>query len=175
VIDGKNAGPVVDKLVTLSYSRLIDGLPVLGPGSKFVLDLGDRAEVIGLVRHWREISRSGRKEIAREELYSESEVEELAKRQILAEFGEKSLIEIRGKGPAYFDNNGSLLQPVFVFETQVITSDDGVVPTNYLCVIPLMRNSPEPLRLTAIDPKAKELILTGKPIDRPPPTRPIGD
>lgn len=175
VVGGKYAGPIVDKLVTLTYSRLIDGIPVMGPGSKFVLDLGDGGEVIGLTRQWREIDRSAAKRIASEELYSESEAEELARRQILSEFGEKSLIEVRGRGLAYFDNNGSLLQPVYVLETQVITINDGAVPTNYLCVVPLMRSSPEPIRLTALDPKAKELIRTVTPTTRPPVSATQGD
>lgn len=173
VIDGKNAGPIIDKLVTLSYSRIIDGLPVVGPGSKFVVQIGDASEVVGLARHWREVDLKGRKEISEKELFTEQEAYDLAKRQILSEFGKDAIFEVRGKGAAYYDNNGGILQPVFVLETQVITSDDGVVPTNYLCVIPLLRESPEPLNLTAIDPKAKELIATVKPVA--PPVRPIGE
>lgn len=173
VVDGKSAGPVIDKLVTLSYSRVIDGVPVIGPGSKFVVNLGEGGEVVSLARHWREFSTDARKEVSEKEIFSDDEVYALAKRQILSQFGEEALFEVRGKGLAYYDNNGGILQPVMVLETQVITSDDGVVPTNYLCVIPLLRQSPEPLNLTAIDPMAKEMIKQGRPLAQP--IRSIGE
>lgn len=173
VADGKNAGPVIDKLVTLTYSRVIDGVPVIGPGSKLVVNLGEGGEVVSLARHWREVSLDARKEVSEKEVLNDDEVYALAKRQILSQFGQEALFEVRGKGLAYYDNNGGILQPVMMFETQVITSDDGVVPTNYLCVIPLLRDSPEPLNLTALDPKAKELIKQGSPFVRP--IRSIGE
>jgi len=165
-IDGKSAGPVIDKLITLSYSRLIDGLPVVGPGSKLVVNIGEGGEVVTLARHWREVNLDGRKEVSPTETFTDDEVYALAKRQILSQFGPAALFEVRGKGVAYYDNNGSILQPVAVFETQVITQDDGVVPTNYLCIIPLLRQSPEPLNLTALDPQAKELIKQASPLTR---------
>jgi len=173
VVRGIAAGPVVDKLVTLSYSRVIDGLPVIGPGSKFVINIGNAGEVVGLDRQWREVNAKGRTALSEKELFTDDEVYALAKRQILTEFGKDAIFEIRGKGPCYYDNNGTILQPVFTFEAQVITSDDGVVPANYLCVIPLLRRSPEPLALTALDPKAKELIRSVKPVAAP--IRPIAD
>ena len=166
-IDGKSAGPMVEKLITLSYSRMIDGVPVMGPGSKFVVSLGDRAEVVSLARHWREVNLDARKEVSAKEILTDDEVNAFAKRQILSQFGADALFEVRGKGMAYYDNNGSLLQPVVVLETQVITSDDGVVPTDYLCIVPLLRQSPEPLNLTAIDPEAKQLIQQAGIVTKP--------
>lgn len=169
VVDGKNAGPIVDKLITLSYSRVIDGVPVVGPGSKVVVNIGEGGEVVSLAHHWREVQATSRKAVSEKELLTDDEVYSLAKRQIMAEFGEDALFEIRGKGPAYYDNNGSILQPVMVLETQVITNDDGVVPTDYLCIIPLLRQSPEPLNLTATDPMAKAMITSAR--STLPPTR----
>jgi len=173
LIDGKNAGPIIDKLITVTYTRLVDGLPVIGPGSKLVLQIGDRGEVVGLIRHWRELNVANRKEISRADLIDENEAYDLAKRQILSEFGKDAVFEVCGKGPAYYDNSGGILQPVYIFETEVITIDDSVVPTKYLAVIPLLRNSPEPLALTALDPKAKELIRNVQSRTTPP--RHVGD
>ena len=50
VIDGKRAGPIIDKLVTVRYGRVIDNLPVVGPGSKIVVNLGNNGEVMGVIR-----------------------------------------------------------------------------------------------------------------------------
>jgi hypothetical protein len=167
-IDGKQAGPVLDKLVTVSYSRIVDGLPVVGPGSKLVLDLGDQGEVVSLVRHWRELDNSTRKAIPRQELYTSREALALAKRQITAEYGEKVSFKVLSSSRAYFDNNGSILQPVYVFETAISLADRQVKPFNYLCVIQGLKRSPEPLNLTVIDEKAKGLIKTSSIDEKPP-------
>ena len=167
-IDGKQAGPVLDKLVTVSYSRVVDGLPVVGPGSKLVLDLGDQGEVVGLVRHWRELDKSTRKAIRGKALYTSKEALALAKRQIAVEYGEKASFKIRSSSRAYFDNNGSILQPVYVFETTIALADRKVKPFNYLCVIQGLKQSPEPLNLTVIDEKAKRLIQTSAIGKKPP-------
>src|SRR5204863_7275642 len=55
VIDGKTAGPIIDKLVTVTYGRKIDDLPVVGPGSKVVVNLGNKGEVMGAIYRWREL------------------------------------------------------------------------------------------------------------------------
>jgi hypothetical protein len=167
VIGGKRAGPVIDKLVTLSYGRTIDNTPVIGPGSKIVVNLGDKGEVMGLIRRWREVSASSRKLVPPEELVSQQEAEERANRQIVSEYGDASSHKILGSRRAYYDNNGSILQPVYAFEVAVTLRDPKVRPFNYLCVIPMMKNSPEPLNLTGIDPRAKEMIKNGKPGEKP--------
>jgi hypothetical protein len=158
VIGGKKAGPVIDKLVTLSYGRTIDQVPVIGPGSKLVVSLGEKGEVMGMIRRWRELAPGSRKEVQAEETVSQQEAEELAKRQILSEYGEGTEYKVLGSGKAYYDNNGTILQPVYTFETAITLRDQKVKPFNYLCVIPALKKSPEPLNLTAVDPKAKEMI-----------------
>ena len=162
VIDGKKPGPVIDKLVTVTYGRAIGNLPVIGPGSKIVVKLGDSGEVMGAIHRWREINPSSKKLVPPEEIISSKEAEEMAKRQIMAEYGGNTAYRILGSGEAYYDNNGRLLQPVYTFEVSISMQDKRVKPFNYLCVIPMLKNSPEPLNLTAVDPKAKTLLKSIK-------------
>jgi hypothetical protein len=169
VIDGKKAGPVIDKLITVSYSRRVDDLPVIGPGSKVVVNIGNKGEVMGAIYRWRELSTGSRKQVQPQEMISQAEAEELAKRQIMSEFGEGASYKFSTSGKAYYDNNRGILQPVYMFETAITFRDQRVSPTNYLCVIPLLRNSPEALNLTATDPRAKEAIKTLKKGETPPP------
>ena len=170
VIEGKTAGPVIDKLVTVTYGRKVDEVPVVGPGSKVVVHLGNKGEVMGAIYRWRELNTSGRKQIQPEEMISQQEAEELAKRQVLAEYGQETSYRILGSGKAYYDNNARMLQPVYTFEVEINMQqkDRYVQPFNYLCVIPLLRNPPEPLNLIAIDPRAKELIKTMRSGEKPP-------
>ncbi|MDX6694644.1 MAG: hypothetical protein QOF02_2247 [Blastocatellia bacterium] len=164
VIDGKKAGPVIDELVALTYGRTIDNMPVMGPGSKIVVNIGDKGEVMGLIRRWRELSAGSKKQVQPEEMISQREAEEMARRQIMSEYGEKTPYQIIGSSKAYYDNNGKILQPVYIFETtiNIPSREQNIKPINYLCVIPMLKNSPEPLNLTAIDPRAKEAIKSIK-------------
>ena len=173
VIDGRRPGAVIDKLVTVTYGRTIDDLPVIGPGSKIVVHVGENGAVMGAVRRWRELDKRARHEVQPQEMVAQREAEELARRQILSQYGASASFKITGSGKAYYDNNGAVLQPVYVFETVIdlTATDRRIPPFPYLCVVPLLRNSPEPLNLTTVDPRAKELLRTppkGETRPRPP-------
>lgn len=164
VVDGKKGGPVVDKLITLTYGRVLDSLPVIGAGSKIVVNLGDNGEVAGLVRRWREVKPGQRKEVAPEEMITQEEATELARRQIASEYGANTSYKINTVSKAYYDNNGRILQPVYSFESTINLNegDKNIRSLSYLCVIPMLKNSPEPLQLITVDPRAKELIRSRK-------------
>ena len=53
--DSPNGQGVIDKMLTLTYGRYLDGVPVIGSGSKIVVHVGDQGEVTGLIHKWREI------------------------------------------------------------------------------------------------------------------------
>ncbi len=169
VIDGKRAGPVIDKLITISYARRVDDLPVIGPGSKVVINIGNKGEIMGAIYRWRELGTGSRKQVEAQEMISQQEAEEMARRQIMSEFGESASYKFSTSGKAYYDNNRGILQPVYMFETAITMRDQKVAPFSYLCVIPLLRNSPEPLNLTALDPRAKESLKIIKRGETPPP------
>lgn len=160
-IDGKQAGPVIDKLITLSYSREINGMPVIGPGSKMILDIGEKSEILSLTRHWRELSPEART-INPRETYSLDEAKRLATQQIGKEFGEKAQFEVLGSQIVYFDNNGRLLQPVYAFQAKVFLPDEQTQAFEYISVIPVLRKSPEQLNLTKLDPKALRTLKSGE-------------
>jgi hypothetical protein len=160
VIDGKKAGPITDKLITVTYGRVVDGLPVIGPGSKLVANIGEGGELVGLVHRWRELEPQSRRQLRGQEIVSQQEAEEMARHQIQQEYGQDISYKILGSGKAYYDNNGKILQPVYTFETEIKVKDEKVKPFTYLCVIQMLKDSPEPIQLTAVDPKARELIKT---------------
>lgn len=152
-------GPVVDKLVTISFSRQLNGAPVIGAGSKFIVNIGDSGEVISVSRRWRELDKPTR--LAASEILTEKEALELSNRQILSEFGEKSRAEVLQTQIAYFDNNGGAIQPVFAFQTKIQLADQKLPPVEYVSVIPAMRKPIENLNLTQLDPAALRVIQSG--------------
>ncbi|RYY74003.1 MAG: hypothetical protein EOO52_14095 [Gammaproteobacteria bacterium] len=159
ILSTGRAGPVVDKLVTITYSRELNGVPVIGTGSKLVVNIGDSGEVIGVTRRWRELDKPVR--LSSSEILSEKEALELSNRQILSEFGEKSRVEVLQTQIAYFDNNGETLQPVFAFQTKIQLADQKLPTVEYISVIPAMRKPIENLNLTQADPTAFKLIQSG--------------
>jgi hypothetical protein len=164
IVNGKQAGPIIDKVRTLTYGRTIDSLPVIGAGSKIIIQIGDKGQVLGVTRRWREIQVAAKKEIKPEEMISVKEAGELAKRQIAAEFGANVSFEISSTQKSYYDGNGNILQPVWAFSTVVNLNGQNrsVQQVKYLCIIPMLKNSPEPIKLTAVDPRAKEMIRETK-------------
>ncbi|MET0356098.1 MAG: hypothetical protein ABW044_04925 [Cellvibrio sp.] len=159
ILSTGRAGPVIDKLVTITYSRQLNGVPVIGAGSKLVVNIGDSGEVIGVTRRWRELDKPTRLDSS--EILSEKEALELSNRQILSEFGEKSRVEVLQTQVAYFDNNGETIQPVFAFQTKIQLADQKLPPVEYISVIPAMRKPIENLNLTQFDPAALKVIQSG--------------
>jgi hypothetical protein len=156
--DGKKKGLVVDKLIELTYGRQLDSTPVIGVGSKIVVKVGDNGEIIGLTRHWRELNLSTKKQVETAQMISQEAAESLARKQIATEFGAKATVKITAVSKAYYDNNGTILQPVYAFETLIDLGDKKIAPINYLCVIQLLKDSPEPLNLLKTDGRAIESI-----------------
>ena len=160
VINGTKAGTIVDHLLTFTYGRMIDSLPVIGAGSKIIVQVGDKGEVYGVTRQWREVTYQNRKLVAPTEMISEAIAKERAAEQIRSEFGANSRFEITSTKKSYYDGNGNILQPVYAFNTMIYMDDPNATaqPVRYLCIISMLKNSPEPIGLTALDPRAKTMI-----------------
>jgi hypothetical protein len=158
--DGK-PGPVIDKLKTVSFSRTLDGLPVIGSGSKMVVNLGDGGEVIGVIRRWRELDKPTRLDVA--EVLTEDEALASLKKLILEEFGEDSRWDIINAQLAYYDNNGYAIQPVYAFQTKIQLADLKLPPIEYMGVVSAMRKPIEELNLTQVDDRALKLIQKADP------------
>lgn len=156
VLSSGRPGPVVDKLTTITFGRQLNGIPVIGAGSKMIIDIGDSGEIISATKRWRELEKPT--SLSAKEIISEATALELAKRQIMSEFGEKSAIEIVQTQIAYFDNNGSAIQPVFAFQAKIQLENRELPPVEYVTVVPAMIKPIEALNLTQVDEEAVKLI-----------------
>jgi hypothetical protein len=156
--DGK-PGPTIDKLVTLSYARQLNGIPVIGAGSKIIVNVGDSGEIISMSRRWRELDKPVA--LSETEVLTESEAYDLIKRQIISEFGERASFEVVQTQIAYFDNNGSYVQPVFAFQTKIQPADQKLPAIDYVGVVPAMRKPVEALNLVVNDPASFRTLKAG--------------
>ena len=161
VIDGKKGGPVIDKMITLSYGRVIDGIPVIGPGSKMVVNIGNAGEITGVIKRWREVSLSSKTQLKPEQILSQTEAESELRKLMATEFGREATYEVKSSGRAYYDGNGKTLQPVFIFDTRVSLGQKNVEPFNYLALVNIQRNPIESVR-PVIDERAKASLKDPK-------------
>ena len=64
----------------------------------------------------------------------------MAARQINREYGKNTSYKIVGSGKAYYDNNGKIIQPVYVFEVSIRMQDEKIKPFSYRCIIPMLKS-----------------------------------
>ena len=166
--DGKN-GPVVDKSRTLTYGRLLNGQKVLGTGSKIVVHIGDRGEVIGLDRKWREVGKA--QAIPATEVKSQREAQAEITRFLANEWGKEAKVSLKEVSVNYYDGDGGFIQPAYFFKATIQTVD-GSAP--YFGAIPLMRKPPEAIGPAAISAEARRLIQKS-PREAKPPGRELLD
>lgn len=169
VIEGKKGGPVIDKMLTLTYGRYLDSIPVIGPGSKLVVNIGNNGEIMSVVKRIRVINASSKVQAKAEEIISMEQAMEQLKKNMITNFGEKATYEILSKQKAYYDGNGKTLQPVYVFETMVTLGDRKVRPFKYAALVNIVKNPAESV-IPQIDPMAKKYIKqqVKPPVDEKP-------
>ncbi len=151
-------GGIIDKMITLTYGRVIDGVPVIGKGSKIVVNIGENGAIEGLIRNWK--AYSAKKELGPAEIKNQEELEKEFRLLVATQFGKDARAEVKRSYLVYFDNSGRFLQPVMAYESMItlpggnvagaVTGESKILP--YLGVVEVMRNPPEKLNLTAIDP-----------------------
>lgn len=165
VIDGKRAGEIIDKIRTVTYTRTIDSIPVIGPGSKVIVRLGDKNSLLGMIYRWRNLSLTQQKlALKPEELITEKEAKNQLAERVAGDFGKDAQFDIISTQKSLYDGEGSILQPVYSFEVKINEMIDKQRRESftYLYIIQQMKESPEPLNFTAMPPEAKQLIQTIK-------------
>jgi len=172
VIGGRRAGPVINKMITLTYGREIDSLPVIGPGSKLIVNVGNQGEIVSLVKRWRELDPASKTEAKPEEIISKEEAQKKLAENMVKNFGKDSRYEVISTQKAYYDGDGRTLQPVYVFETKVTLPDKSAEPFQYVSLVNILKNPAESVEVK-IDPEALRAIKeqpangeTPQPTDR---------
>ena len=55
-----DGGTIIDKMQTFTYGRVIDGVPVSGNGSRIIVNVGEKGEVLGVSKNWKENNTNSR-------------------------------------------------------------------------------------------------------------------
>lgn len=172
----------IDKMRTITYNREIDGIPVVGPGSKIIVNVGDNNEITGLIHRWKGVDKgaTSKRSLKVTELRGEQDAKNELTKRVKADWGQNAKVRIEDSKIAYFDSNDGFIQPVYVFESK-ITPDANFDPEGknpedqaYLGFVPVMKQAAESIYREDTPPaanatkeskfdQAKETKRTDKP------------
>lgn len=146
-------GAPIDKLVTLHYARSIAGRPVVGSGSKIVLHLGHRGEVVGMIHKWRDAVPLRR--LTATELVRGPEVIRAVRTHVAQTWSGATAAQVGSLEIVYYDGDGRFIQPAVAYTA---TIRHGLKSAEYLGLVPLMRRAPERVGLAPISAEALSRI-----------------
>ena len=103
-------------LTYVAASRLVDGLPVLGTGSRAAAGFANDGSIQAFVKHWRPAQRA---EIVTP-THTPSQIQAEIIRQVSRLETPTAHVVVDRVGLAYYDGNRSALQPVYYFTARVL-------------------------------------------------------
>ncbi len=159
-------GPTRDQMLTVYFSRLIDGKEVVGGGSKMIVQVGDGGKVAGAGIRWRELGNAtlvGEKGIRSAERIQSDIQAFLRREQKLA-----SEVRIMQTGLFYYDDGGNYMQPVIGYEAMVST---GELRLRYFGQTALLTNPPERVGPEPLSESARKMLQMGTQDVKPPDAR----
>ncbi len=156
-----DGGKVIDKMQTFTYGRVINGVPVSGNGSRIVVNMGDKGEVLGVSKKWKEFETSKSQKVQKAELKSQPEAEAEFGKLVNFNFGKGASPKVKTIHKMYYDGGGNYIQPAYFFETTVTVTDEKGKKSEqpFLGVVSMLKNSPE-----AINPDPAEVAKIAKSV-----------
>ncbi|WP_122892679.1 hypothetical protein [Prosthecochloris sp. ZM_2] len=137
--DGKQAGRY-RKLVTVRFSRVLNGMPVQGPGSRMVVHLGENSTPAGMIRNWTEVKAVA---VSKEQLKSSEAVRGETAERLRSIAGKAR--EVRGEKSVrvlYDDGRGNIEPAMYVTAEAMYAGPKQqemvAVPVDFY--VPLLRN-----------------------------------
>jgi hypothetical protein len=115
--DGKSVER--DKLVTVNFGRKIDGIPVGGPGSKIVVDLGANGELVSISKRWIEVTEEKKND---SDFKAQLDVVNNIKDRLKNDGEKARSIDASNPDFGYFDDGKGNIEPAY-FYTADLTYD----------------------------------------------------
>jgi hypothetical protein len=123
--DGKSVEH--DKLVTVFFGRVIDGIDVGGPGSKIIVELGASGELVSLIRRWSEVNEEKK---ADGDVQSQADVTKSLREKLQRDGSNARTIDSSGPDFGYFDDGKGHIEPAYFFTADLtydVADEKGVV------------------------------------------------
>lgn len=152
---------VIDVLRTVTYGRMLNGVPVYGAGSKIIVHVGDKGEVVGVNSRWKQVDKKNAKSLNRSSLKDAKKAELEMRRQLAQDYGKNAKFKIKDMYLAYYDGGKNYIQPAYFFQVDVTlpkVKERPKISFDYVGIIAALSNPPEAIIPAEEDPEAQEYI-----------------
>lgn len=156
-----NTENVIDVLRTITYGRMLNGVPVYGAGSKIIVHVGNNGEIVGLNSRWKNVEQSRAKNVDKGSLKDAKQAEMEMQRQLTKDYGTNAKFKIRDMYLAYYDGGDNYIQPAYFFQVDVTlpkAKESPEISFDYLGIIAGLSNPPEAIVPAEVSPEAQKLI-----------------
>ncbi|GEM_PF-2991116 len=158
-------GQAMTQALVVHLARNVDGVRVVGPGSKAIVQIGDGGKIAGGGVEWRALGDA--QKLDARQLLGLPAVQSSIQDRLRREFSMARNIVVDQMGVFYYDS-GDFLQPCVGFQA-VVTS--GEVKYAYFGQVALMQQPPVLVGPEAILPEAREMLRMGAQDLKPDETR----
>ncbi len=151
----------IDVMRTITYGRMLNGVPVYGPSSKIIVHVGNKGEIIGVNSLWKDVKKEKGKTVSKNAMKSAKEAEKEMNLRLATDFGKGTKTEIKDMYLAYYDEGKNYIQPAYYFNISVVmprVKESPTIKFNYMGVVPALKRTPEPFEVLQQSPEAKKTI-----------------
>lgn len=138
-----------DVMKTVHYSRTLNGIPVVGEGSKMIIDIGDKGEVFGVTRRWKEVKGGANQKVAAAaDMKTAAEAEGEFRKIVASQFGDKATSRVNTVSKLYYQGDGNYIQPVYLMAAtvKVQTAEGKTIERDYIQPIAMLKKAPEAIQ-----------------------------
>lgn len=164
--DTKN---VIDVLRTITYGRMLNGIPVYGAGSKIIVHVGNNGEIVGLKSRWKNVEKTGAKNVGKSSLKDAKQAEMEMQKKLISEYGKDAKFKIRDMYLAYYDAGKNYIQPAYFFQVTITlpkVNESPSIDMDYIGIIAALSNPPEVIAAAEESPEARRMIQMASEKDR---------
>ncbi|MCZ4319380.1 hypothetical protein O4H26_10290 [Aequorivita viscosa] len=151
---------VKDVLRTITYGRMLNGVPVYGAGSKIIVHVGNNGEIVGVKSRWKEIESKG-KTVNKASLISAKQAEATMQRQLMKEYGKDARFKIKDMYLAYYDGGKNFIQPAYFFQIDISlprVKESPGIKFDYIGIVSALSDPPEAIAPAEESPEAQKMI-----------------
>jgi len=149
-------GDILTQALVVQLARELDGVRVIGPGSKLIARIGDRGNVVGGSSRWRDVADA--QPMQRQKQLNARQIQAGIASFLKRELGQAKGVQVTGMGLFYYDG-GNFIQPIIGYEASVQHGER--VKETYFGQFAILASPPEAVMVGPVSSKLKEAI--GKP------------
>lgn len=152
---------ITDVLRTITYGRMLNGIPVYGAGSKIVVNVGNNGEIVGINSRWKAVEKSNAKAVAKINFKDAKKAEAEMQRQLIVDYGKDANFKIDNMYLAYYDGGDNFIQPAYFFQVSVTLPEVKGSPSikfDYIGIVPALNNPPEAIAALQQSAEGQKMI-----------------